>query len=140
MSQQLVTLLLGSNLGDRKKNLETAIQLIETEIGPIEKRTEFLSSEPVEFVSNNIFCNIALHIKTQFSPVELLNLLKNIEHLMGRKEDTLISKEYSDRVIDIDIVLFGNFHFYSEKLQIPHTKHFYEREFSRRLLDELTQH
>lgn len=140
MSQQLVTLLLGSNLGDRKKNLRTAMLFIEKEIGPIEQRTEYLNTEPVEFVSNNIFCNIALRIKTHLSPVELLNLLKNIEHLMGREEDTLISKEYSDRVIDIDIVLFGNLHFYSERLQIPHVKHLYEREFSRKLLDELTKH
>lgn len=140
MSQHLVTLLLGSNLGNRIENIETAIGFIEKRLGSIEKRTEILNTIPVEFVSNNIFCNIALLLKTQFSPIQLLRLIKNIERSMGREDDTLISKEYTDRVIDIDIVLFGNLHYCSKSLQIPHVKHLYQREFSRKLLDDLTQH
>ena len=48
-------LLLGSNLGNTKKNLETAILLIEKEIGKVEKKSDFVFSDPVEFVSSNIY-------------------------------------------------------------------------------------
>ena len=140
MSQHEVTLLLGSNLGDTKKNIETAVHYIEKEFGPILRRSDILLNKTVEFASNNIFCNIALLLKTQFSPIHILNSIKKIEYDMGRTEDTLISNSYSDRSIDIDIVLFGGVHFVSERLQIPHFKHLYNREFSRKLLDQLTKH
>ncbi len=140
MSQHLVTLLLGSNLGDREKNIETALKRIESSVGEIIEKTEILYTAPVEFVSNNIFCNIALLLKTQFSPIHILNSIKKIEYDMGRTEDTLISNSYSDRSIDIDIVLFGGVHFVAERLQIPHFKHLYNREFSRKLLDQLKKH
>ncbi len=137
MSQHLVTLLLGSNLGNSEKNIEIALSSIETEIGDIINKTEILYTEPVGFVSKNIFCNIALLIKTQFSPMKLLESVKRIEREMGRTEDTLISKVYKDRVIDIDIILFENIQFYSKKLRIPHQKNLYERDFSRKLLNVL---
>ncbi len=140
MSQHLVTLLLGSNLGDTKKNLEICIAKIKKEIGIVIKESSFSYSDPVEFVSNNIFCNIALIIKTQFSPIVLLRLIKNIERDMGREKDTVVSNVYTDRIVDIDIVMFGNLRFNCNKLHIPHQKHIYERAFSGKLLDELTQH
>ena len=134
MSQHDVTLLLGSNLGDPKKNIELALAIIEKEIGVILKRTEMLLTDPVEFVSNNIFCNIAIVIKTQFSPIKLLNSIKLIEREMGRVDDTMILGEYQDRVIDIDIVRFSALQFCCEELMIPHQKHLYQRDFSRKLL------
>ena len=140
MSQHEVTLLLGSNLGDSKRNIELAIDKIESQIGEIVNRSEMLFTEPVEFVSNNIFCNIALLIKTQFSPNKLLKSLKSIEREMGRENDTLISGEYQDRIIDIDIVSFGDLIFWCRELQIPHLKHLYQREFSQKLLYVLRKH
>lgn len=140
MSQHEVTLLLGSNLGNSKKNIESAIYLIERHIGDVLTRTEILITEPVEFVSNNIFCNIALLIKTQFSPKKLLKLIKLIEKEMGRDDDTLISGEYQDRTIDIDIVFYGNLLFWCKELEIPHQKHAYRRDFSRKLLKLLNKH
>lgn len=140
MSQHEATLLLGSNLGDRKNNIDAAISRIETEIGVILKKTELTVTDPVEFDSNNFFCNIAVLIKTQFSPKKLLNLLKMIEKEMGREEDTLITGGYQDRIIDIDIVLYDGLYFYCKDLQIPHKKHLYERDFSRKLLDALIKH
>ncbi len=134
MSQHLVTLLLGSNLGNSEKNLEIAIERIEAGIGELVQKTEIIKTKPVEFVSNNIFCNIALIIKTQFSPVTLLKSIKRIEQEMGRIEDTVSSKRYTDRIIDIDIVLFDDVVFYCNFLQIPHDKHLNHREFSRKLL------
>lgn len=140
MSQHEVTLLLGSNLGDTKKNIESALHRIDSEIGEILSRTEMLITDPVEFVSNNIFCNIAVVLKTQFSPIKLLNNIKLIEREMGRLDDTLISGEYQDRTIDIDVVRFGGLHFCCRELTIPHHKHLYQRDFSRKLLDLLSKH
>lgn len=134
MSQQLVTLLLGSNLGFPERNIENAINNIEAEIGPILQRSDLLYTKPVEFDSNNIFCNIALRINTHFSPIKLLDVVKKIEFKMGRTEDSLITREYVDRVIDIDIVYFGDLKFSSKRLNIPHQKHLLDREFSKKLL------
>ena len=137
MSQQEVVLLLGSNLGNGENNIELALELIHAEIGDVLDRTEIVKTIPVEFVSNNIFCNIAVLIKTQFSPLKLLDSLKLIEYKMGRVEDTLILGAYQDRIIDIDIVLYGNLAFWSKDLQIPHQKHLYQRDFSMKLLNVL---
>lgn len=140
MSQHEVTLLLGSNLGNTKENIEMALSIIEKDIGRILRSSEILFTSPVEFVSNNIFCNIALRIKTQLSPIKLLNLIKKIEFEMGRTEDSLITKGYIDRVIDIDIVFYGNLKFASGRLKIPHEKHANEREFSKKLLLSIRKH
>ena len=134
MSQHLVTLLLGSNLDLPERNIDIAISKIEDEIGSVVERSEILHTKPVEFVSNNIFCNIAVVIKTQFSPIKLLNSLKNIECKMGRIEDSKVSNQYTDRIIDIDIVEFGALQFECKRLEIPHKKHLFMREFSKNLL------
>lgn len=140
MSQQFVTLLLGSNLDLPERNIELAVNKIEKEIGPVLQRSDILSTKPVEFYSNNIFCNIALRISTHFSPVKLLRKVKEIEFEMGRTEDSLITKEYADRIIDIDIVYYGGIRFNSERLNIPHHKHLYERDFSKKLLLSIETH
>ncbi len=139
MSQQLVTLLLGSNLGNKEKNIETALKIINGEVGTILKRSEILNTEPLGFVSENFFCNIAVLIKTQFSPIKLLKSLKKIEEKMGRNKDSGALGGYTDRIIDVDIVLYGNILFFSCKLQIPHEKNLNQRDFSKKLLMELTK-
>ncbi len=137
MSQQIAVLLLGSNLGDPKKNIETALKRIESGENEILKLSEFLISQPVEFVSSNIFCNIATIISTDFSPIQLLDFVKGIEIEMGRLNDSKISGGYTDRIIDIDIIKYNELKFSSERLNIPHKKHLFEREFSRILLTNL---
>ncbi len=140
MSQHTVTLLLGSNLGNPEANLQIAQNLLSSKIGEILTKSEILYSEAVEFVSNYNFCNIALVLNTQFSPVKLLNLIKKIELEMGRTADSAVTKGYTDRIIDIDIVLFNDLKFESKRLQIPHLKHLYQREFSRTLLESIKTH
>src|SRR5690606_8617894 len=116
MSQHEVTLLLGSNVGNTENNIKTAIRLLEAKIGTIIARTEMITTEPVEFDSNNFFCNIAIVIKTQYSPISLLKQLKAVERLMGRSTDTSVSKIYEDRIIDIDVIFFDKISFYSTEL------------------------
>lgn len=136
MSQHKVVLLLGSNLGNQKKNIETAIKKIKEGGNEILQISEFLTSDPVEFASSNIFCNIAMIIFTHLSPVQLLDFVKSIEMSMGRINDSKASGGYTDRVIDIDIVTFDELKFVSERLEIPHKKHLFEREFSKILLKD----
>ena len=139
MSQQKVVLLLGSNLGDKKKNLETALEKIQERGITILKNSEFLTSDPVEFASSNIFCNIASIIYTRLSPIQLLDLVKSIENEMGRVNDSKVSGGYADRIIDIDIVKYNELNFISERLEIPHKKHLFEREFSKILLKDFSE-
>ncbi|CEJ71193.1 2-amino-4-hydroxy-6-hydroxymethyldihydropteridine diphosphokinase [Chryseobacterium oranimense] len=136
MSQHKVVLLLGSNLGDQKKNIEVALQKISEGGNHISQISEFLITEPVEFVSSNIFCNIASEIFTHLSPIQLLDFIKNIEVEMGRTKDSTASGGYSDRIIDIDIIKYNDLQFRSERLEIPHYKHLFEREFSKILLKD----
>lgn len=134
MSQHKVVLLLGSNLGDQKKNIELALQKISNAGNQISQTSEFLMSDPVEFASSNIFCNIATIIFTHLSPIQLLDCIKNIEVEMGRINDSKVSGGYTDRIIDIDIIKYNELNFTSERLEIPHKKHLFERDFSRILL------
>ena len=136
MSQHKVVLLLGSNLGDPKKNIELALQKISEGGNEISQLSEFLISEPVEFASSNIFCNIASIIFTHLSPIQLLDFVKNIEVKMGRINDSKSSGSYSDRIIDIDIIKYNELNFRSERLEIPHKKHLFERDFSKILLKD----
>lgn len=137
MLQNRVVLLLGSNLGNPKKNIQEAISMIDREINKVLKISEFLETKPVEFVSCNIFCNIALSIETGMSPIELLKKIKEIEMKMGRIYDSTALGGYQDRVIDIDIVMMGELKFESSTLTIPHRKHMYERDFSIKLIRQV---
>ena len=137
MSLHYVVLLLGSNLGDTKSNLNQAIAKIENCLGKIIKTSEMIETQPVEFGSINIFRNIAISLTTTISPYNFLNAVKSIEKDMGRELDSSAVGGYIDRIIDIDIVTFNNINFESKKLKIPHHKHLCEREFSKALLDSL---
>lgn len=139
MSQHSVVLLLGSNLGDAKLNIEEALVFLQKEVGEISQKSTSLLTEAVEFESCNIFCNIAIRIFTGFSPFKLLERLKEYEIKMGRHEDSAYLGRYSDRIIDIDIVLFDNLIYKSKKLTIPHNKNLNERDFAKKLISELVE-
>lgn len=136
MSQHKVVLLLGSNLGEQKKNIELALQKLSDAGNQISQISEFLMSDPVEFASSNIFCNIATIILTHLSPIQLLDCIKDIEVGMGRINDSKVTGGYTDRVIDIDIIKYNELIFKSERLEIPHKKHLFERDFSKILLKD----
>lgn len=119
MSQNKIRLLLGSNLFDRKKNLETASELIMSKIGEIESSSEIIETVPEGFQSNHNFLNQVIEIRSEFSPMKVLGLAKEIEKQMGRtyKETT---ESYQDRIIDIDLLTFNSIKFKSKRLLIPH--------------------
>ena len=137
MSYNDVVLLLGSNINNPEKNIEIALEKIENQAGSILIKSELLITKPVEFESYNNFCNIAIKLKTQLSPISLLSELKGIEKNMGRTRDSADFGAYQDRIIDIDIILYNNIKFISKRLIIPHNKNLYQRDFAKRLINNV---
>ncbi len=101
-----VVLLLGSNLGNAENNILLALSELENRAGKIIKKTKISRTLPVEYDSDNVFCNIAVSMQTAHSPIKLLDEIKKIENEMGRIHDSKFFGEYRDRIIDIDIVSY----------------------------------
>ena len=101
-----VVLLLGSNLGNAENNILSALSELEKRVGKIIKKTKILRTLPVEYDSDNVFCNIAVSMQTAHSPIKLLDEIKKIETEMGRIYDSKFFGEHRDRIIDIDIVTY----------------------------------
>jgi len=108
---------LGTNLGNRKKNLEDAIERIRDVIGPVKKKSSVYETEPWGFKARSNFYNIVIEVRTELRPSGLLGRLLMIEAHMGRIRE---GKEYKSRIIDIDILLIDNRVMNTKVLQIPH--------------------
>jgi len=127
---------LGSNLGDRSKNLESAISLIGSRAGDVTAVSSFIETKPVGFKSENRFVNCAVRIVTALDPFELLRITQQIERELGRTTKS-VGGVYSDRTIDIDILLYGNAVIDTPELKIPHPQ-MRKRDFVMRPLKEIT--
>ncbi len=128
-----VYLSLGTNLGDKEKNLVSAIKEIERRIGPVRAQSAFLTTEAWGFESENTFLNAAVRVETELSPNALLRITQQIEREMGRTRKSSVDPQqstviYHDRIIDIDILLYDDLHINTKKLTIPHP-HMHERDF-----------
>ncbi len=110
---------LGTNQGDRKKALETAAEYISERIGRIVRLSAVYETEPWGFESSNLFLNQVLCVDTTLNATEILNLTQQIEKIMGR-ESKSSNGVYSDRVIDIDILLYNDLCIQTDRLTIPH--------------------
>ena len=129
---------LGSNLGDRAGNLHSAIRLIGERVGRIVRQSTFIETEPWGFESPNRFLNAVILCETEKTPREVLLLTQQIERDMGRKRKSpLASKEYSDRPIDIDILLYDDLTVNEPGLKIPHPL-MHQRDFVMIPLQEIT--
>jgi 2-amino-4-hydroxy-6-hydroxymethyldihydropteridine diphosphokinase len=115
---------LGSNQGNRIQNLESAIlQLHLSKIYPVFVSSIFCSL-PEGYLSENEYLNAAILCETQFTAKEVLEIVKTIEAQHGR----IVSKELSDRPLDIDILFFEDLTIHTTQLQIPHPR-IWERAF-----------
>ena len=110
---------LGSNLGDKKLNLSTAIKLMEEQIGVLVRQSAFLATEPWGFQSDNSFVNAAICMETSLDPFEVLAKTQDIERELGRTVKST-NGEYHDRIIDIDILLYDDLKINTPRLTIPH--------------------
>ena len=120
-----VYLILGSNIGDRKKYLEQAISMINEAIGKIQSKSSLYETAPWGFDDKNNFLNQVIKVKTSLLPEDLLKEILQIEKIIGRIRS---GKGYSSRVIDIDILFYNKEIIHSENLVIPHPL-MHERKF-----------
>jgi len=120
---------LGTNLGNKKTNLETAISLISETIGEVVSVSSFYHSAPWGFESEHDFLNVAVAVETKLSPAELLKKTQEIEQKMGRKIKSK-NGNYTDRIIDIDIIFYDDLIIDMPELKIPHPL-WKERDFVR---------
>jgi len=97
----MIILSIGTNIGDRERNIENAIVALR-KIGKVNAVSPIYTSEPWGFKSENGFYNIALTLESELSPLDLLRETQRIEKELGRTTKT--TTEYADRVIDIDII------------------------------------
>ena len=108
---------LGSNKGDKFKNLQDAINAIHIEIGNIKLISKVYKSPAFGFESDDFF-NACLILETEFAPDELLNSLLTIETRLGRIRSK--SKTYEARLIDLDIIFYEDDILNTKLLKLPH--------------------
>ena len=125
---------LGSNMGDRRQNIEKAVALIGERVGEVVRQSSLMETEPWGFASDNLFLNGVVLCQTELSPREVLQATQKIEREMGRKKSEkrgarnelstvncqLSTRHYQDRPIDIDILLYDDLCIDEPDLKIPH--------------------
>lgn len=121
--KKIAYLSLGANQGDRRANLESAIEQLR-ELGNVIAVSSFYETEPVGVTRQDWFLNCAVALETEEMPRQFLAHLLAIEKTMGRRR----TQEKGPRNIDIDIVLFGNAVVKTGALVIPHPA-MHERRF-----------
>ncbi len=117
----LAAVALGSNLdsrfGDREANLREAVCRVGT-LGMVRTVSSFYDTEPVGFLDQPRFLNAAMLLETELKPVELMRALLGVELAMGRNRSAAAAK--GPRLIDLDLLLYGDWVLWSEELILPH--------------------
>ncbi len=135
MALHKVYLGLGSNIGNRKRNMREAVQYMESLIGTVTRQSALYETEPWGFESPNLFINMCVCVETPLAPRQLLEATQEIEKRMGRVGKSE-NHEYQDRIIDIDILLYDDLTVDEPDLKIPHPL-MNEREFVMTPLNEI---
>jgi len=115
---------LGSNLGDRAANLRAAISALPAANLNVRKVSSFYETEPVDYLDQPWFLNCVVEGETDSQPIDLLRALRAIESQLGSKK----AFAKGPRLLDIDILLFGDQSLDTPELQIPHSR-MLERKF-----------
>jgi 2-amino-4-hydroxy-6-hydroxymethyldihydropteridine diphosphokinase len=132
--KNLAAIALGSNLesrfGDRAENLREAVRRIEA-LGEVRAVSSFYDTEPVGYREQPRFLNAAMLLKTELGPRELMRELLGVERAMGRirggrdREGGAVGKAAllkGPRVIDLDLLLYGDWVLWAEELILPHPR------------------
>lgn len=126
-------LLLGGNLGDKSQVFKETTKLINEKVGKITRQSHIYETEPWGFESSDLFWNQVLELAVLISPQEVLNSTQKIEHLLGRTRE---AQHYDSRIIDIDILFYGDQIISLENLTIPHPR-IQDRKFALVPLNEI---
>jgi 2-amino-4-hydroxy-6-hydroxymethyldihydropteridine diphosphokinase len=118
MVEKIAYLSLGSNVGDRAKNLRAAIEELPHAGVAVTKVSSFYETEPVDLREQPWFLNCVVETETHFEAIMLLRALREIETKMGSKK--LVAK--GPRLIDMDILLCGQETIDTPELQVPHPR------------------
>jgi len=113
--KKIVYLSLGSNVGDRQANLRHAIGRL-LELGDVVEVSSYYETEPVEVIGQPWFLNCAVAVRTELLPTDFLKGILAIEKSMGRVR----TQPKGPRLIDIDILLFGQQSIKTHELTVPH--------------------
>ena len=114
---------LGSNLGDRRHHLDTAVRLVGERVGTVVRQSSYVETAPWGFQSDHPFLNAVILCQTALTPRQVLRLTQQIERDMGRQKPVnspRAGRTYADRPIDIDILLYDDLTVDEPDLQIPH--------------------
>jgi len=106
----------GSNLGNKKENIEKAYNELLKQGIILTKKSNFYRNPAYGIENQPHFINTVAIGETFFTPMDLLNKIKNIEKKIGRNE----TFRWGPRVIDIDIIFYDNIIYKSDNLEIPH--------------------
>lgn len=120
MDIHIIYIGLGSNLGDGPLNLDAARAMLCEQVGEELVCSDYVESEPWGFASDHRFTNAVAAYRTSLSPLDLLDVTQLIERRMGRKHKHQPSEPYTDRVIDLDILLYDDLQYHDARLTLPH--------------------
>jgi len=124
----------GSNLGDRKKTIDAALEKLRNCAGiEVSRVSSIIETDPVGGPPQGKFLNGVAEVHTDLAPRELLECLQKIESELGRVR----SEKNAPRTIDLDILLYGDEKIDEPGLKVPHPR-MHEREFVMKPLKELT--
>jgi 2-amino-4-hydroxy-6-hydroxymethyldihydropteridine diphosphokinase len=127
-----VFLLLGSNLGNRELFLQQAVQLIEQNIAPVTKASGIYETQSWGKTDEPDYLNQVVQLQTELPAQTVLERILNIEIMLGRKRDV----KWGSRIIDIDILFYGDNIINEPGLIIPHPE-LHNRRFTLEPLEEL---
>ncbi|HOJ49988.1 MAG TPA: 2-amino-4-hydroxy-6-hydroxymethyldihydropteridine diphosphokinase [Spirochaetota bacterium] len=114
MNYRILFLGIGSNLGDRKKNIKDAIKIL-SEYFNLKRIAPFYETEPIG-PSQPFFINTVVKCETNMNPYQVLEKVKEIEKNMGREENI----RWGPRIIDIDVLFMEGVNINDSRLFIPH--------------------
>lgn len=113
---------LGSNLADREANIRrAAAELKKLPRTQLTKISSLYETSPVGFATPHKFFNCCVKLRTELSSAEVLAACRRIEELIGRPVESE-RVEYEDRVVDIDVILFGSRSVEDSQLTTPHPR------------------
>ena len=149
MTKHRAFLGIGTNMGNRRQNMEEAVRLIEEYAGKVVRRSTVVETEPWGYQTEANFLNAVVLIETSLTPHELLAATQRAEREMGRTVKSAVRQtadgswqtvegQYSDRPIDIDILLYDDLHLSTPELTIPHPL-MEQRDFVMKPLREITE-
>lgn len=114
-----VYFLIGGNLGDREQNLQDTIEALRNDVGTVVTVSFIYETEPWGFNHEQSFLNQVVLLETNLLPEEVLNKTQEIEKKLGRVRK---KNRYSERTIDIDILLIDDLIIDTERLEVPHPR------------------